>query len=538
MTFQSFFSKRSELALNAFGAASLLFLCALLFKYLAFQSRQNFTSDDAVLNLLAREVYQHGRLFPENWVTANGDLMLPSGTLIIAPLLHFFPNSFELHAVVSVILTGVFLFSVHWTLKTHSHNSYFLPMALFASGISFKYTQMVLLQTTYFWWVCAFFLTIAVFAKNRFTRPRSREILLAVLISAAVSLSNPSRSMLMYALPALAFLAAYHWRIPFTAPTLAPAAWRIGAVLIGWLIASAIYYNSFRFGFSKTVDHASALQLANIKQIHSNFSIFLNGWVEYLGLDPAAFSGTALAGLYLAISGSLVVLFSVAAFIWWIGEDSTEDTQFDFYRAMGIAFIASFIPVIVLYVFFVPLAVNPWTTRYFTTPVSILFLVSSICIGNWFSNKRRLDLLLIAFLLTCICWISYIRYKVQAAASITETNTIRVARELIKLNTSKGYATYWNASSVTILTSEAVKVRPIEIASNTFRPYPVMISHDWYRQEAGPSFLLLTDGEATAFRAFIEGQFGRAKKIIPSNGYQIWIYERDLAEKMSKLQSH
>ncbi|WP_395027116.1 hypothetical protein [Comamonas odontotermitis] len=528
-------NRKTAFVFKAFGLACLLFLCYLLFKYLAFESRQNFTSDEAVLNLLAREIYQHGSVFPRNWITTNGDLMLPSGTLIVAPLLHFFPNSFELHAVVSVVLTLVFLIVLHWVLKAYSLRSYYLPMALFASGISIKYTQMVFLQTTYFWWVCAFFLTIAVFAKRRFAHPCRGSLVFAALVSAAVSLSNPGRAMLMYAIPSMAFIAAYHWPMRASATTWSPLVWRLGAVLFGWFAASVTYYSAFRFGLASTVDHAAALQLTNAKQVHANLVIFLNGWVDYLGMDPAAFGGTDLSGFYLAICASLIALFSAAAVIWWLGTASTEERQIDFYRAMGFAFFASFVPVFILYVFFVPLAVNAWTIRYFTTPLSILFFVSTICVGNWLSVNRSYNVVITTMLLVFICWTSYIRYQVQAAGSAAENSIIRVSRELPDLNIHKGYATYWNASSVTVLSFEKVKVRPLELLPSGFRPYPVMVSRNWYVPDATSSFLLLTDGEAAAYRARIEDQFGEAARIVTSNGYQAWIYEYDLVEKMPSL---
>lgn len=524
---------KSAFAFKAFCSACLLFLCYLLFRYLAFESKQNFTSDDAVLNMLAREMHQHGSVFPSNWVTANGDLMLPSGTLIVAPLLHFFPNSFEMHAVVSVVLTIIFLFSLHWALKAYSPESYYLPMVLFASGISFKYTQMVFLQTTYFWWVCAFFLTIAVFANHRFEHPRSSSLIFTVFVSAAVSLSNPGRAMLMYVMPIMAFLVAYHW--PARGATFAPMAWRLGAVGFGCLLASVGYYSIFKLGLSSTVNHAAEIRPTSIDKIHENLVIFLNGWMDYLGVDYSAFGGTPLTGFYLAICASLVVLFSVAAIVWWLGTTSADEHKFDFYRAMGFAFFSSFIPVFILYIFFIPLAVNAWTIRYFTTPLSILFFVSAVCIGNLISARRSYSMTVVVMLLISICWTSYIRYKIQASAFAAENNIIRIARELQELNISKGYATYWNASSTTVLTSEKVKIRPLELASNAFRPYPVMVSREWYVQEAGSSFLLLTDGEATDYKILIENQFGKAAHIVTSNGYRILVYEYDLVKKMPKL---
>ncbi|QNP49869.1 hypothetical protein [Diaphorobacter aerolatus] len=532
MSSKSLPSEFLPLAFKYFGFSCLLFLAVLFLKYLAIESTQNFTSDEAVLNMLGREIYQHGSVFPRNWITANGDLMLPSGTLIIAALLNFFPNNFEMHAFVSILLTAVFLFSIHYALRTYARQSYFLPMAIFASGVSFKYTQMVLLQTTYFWWITAFFLTISVFANHRFSRPGFGAQILVALMSACVSLSNPGRAMLMYVLPALAFVSVFHFPERISVVSLKPIVWRICPITSGWLIAAAIYYISRRLGWWDTVDHASALQLAGPNQIFSNLAILLNGWMNYLGVDALAFGGTVLSGFYLAMCAAFVVLFSAAAIVWWLCAGSRDTGHFDFYRAMAAAFLAAFVPVLVLYVFFVPLAVNEWTTRYFTTPITILFFVSAICIQNWISVKCSYHIVVTVMVLVSICWLSHIRYQVQSANYRAETNLIRVARDIQALNIAKGYSTYWNASSLTVLTSETVKVRPLNVAVDALHPYPVMVSRDWYKDESVQSFLLLTNAEETTLAQVIENQFGRPQRTLSSNGYIILIYDYDLARNM------
>ncbi len=49
--------------------------------------KPHFQSDDAVLNMLAESMWSQRTLFPMGWVTNNGDLMVPSGAQLVAPLL-------------------------------------------------------------------------------------------------------------------------------------------------------------------------------------------------------------------------------------------------------------------------------------------------------------------------------------------------------------------------------------------------------------------------------------------------------------------
>ena len=63
----------------------------LLVLYVVHFGRSDFSSDDTALSLQAESMWEQGSLFPAGWVGNNGDLMLPSGVLLIAPLLAWFP---------------------------------------------------------------------------------------------------------------------------------------------------------------------------------------------------------------------------------------------------------------------------------------------------------------------------------------------------------------------------------------------------------------------------------------------------------------
>ena len=106
---------RPATAVVAVLAFVAVFIALLL--YITHFHRTWFNSDDAVLNMLADAMWQQGRLLPQHWINNNGDLLVPSGALLIAPLLRWFPNGFAVHAVAGVFAALLLTGSLAWLLR-------------------------------------------------------------------------------------------------------------------------------------------------------------------------------------------------------------------------------------------------------------------------------------------------------------------------------------------------------------------------------------------------------------------------------------
>ena len=148
------------IGLRIVAIASAIAVLALLVAFVLFSGKQQFNSDDAVLSLQAESMWHQKALFPRGWIYNNGDLLTPSGTFVIAPLLAWFANTYELHAVASLFAIVLMIASIFCFLTSCDVNRtlVWVGIAVAASGLSPISAYVTYLQTTYVWWPAGFFL--------------------------------------------------------------------------------------------------------------------------------------------------------------------------------------------------------------------------------------------------------------------------------------------------------------------------------------------------------------------------------------------
>ena len=99
-----------------------------------------------------------------------------------------------------------------------------------------------------------------------------------------------------------------------------------------------------------------------------------------------------------------------------------------------------------------------------------------------------------------------------------------------------GYATYWNASVVTVLASASVRVLPVHMVPGTgVVPMRYLGSEWWYRPEAhrGPVFLFVTDAEMRAMtRPFLYDFVGTPQRVIAADGGSLLVYPENIAGRI------
>ena len=144
----------AALATNALKGGLLLLLLVhigLLLYYVSVGYAVDFHSDSAVKNLLAQEMMETGSYFPPGWNYVNGDLWVVYGQLFIAPLLPWFANDFNLHAVSSVVASILVLLST-WLASGMVMQSKWTRLTIIAvltSGVSFILAENLFGQGSY-----------------------------------------------------------------------------------------------------------------------------------------------------------------------------------------------------------------------------------------------------------------------------------------------------------------------------------------------------------------------------------------------------
>lgn len=519
---------------------------ATLLLYVGHFMRPEFNSDDAVLNLLAEVIHQQGRLLPSGWVTNNGDLMMPSGALLIAPLLAWWPNGFAVHAFASVVLSLLLLAIVAWFLRVArlSWLAVVVTLTLLASGFSIYFTLMVFGQTTYFWWPAGFILGAALLTLQHLSPQRGDVrraywplVALFVLV-VTLSFANPGRVAVMMVLPLYAFDRALAWNaanrsdgrcgvlLHLMPRTSAPI-----VLVLAWSVAFVAYRVLLHAQVISTLHYASNLQLTDVPGFLRHLRIFATGWFDYLGGSSYGIGQkpweplmrTLRTGLALAISAVAIVELRTLP-------DRSDPVR----RALYAAFAAAVLPILLLFLLFKPLAQeSSLSLRYFSVAYFILLLLCAWRIEQWLRDASRWTLGILAA--GCIVVAAGAVHRMIPFGETFWTTPVsmpmRLGEILQREGLTWGYATWWNAGATTVMSDSAVRVSPLEITPQLLRPYPVMISRDWYKASAhrGSTFLALRLREATpAQLAYLEARLGAPQTVISEGDYRIQVYPRNI----------
>ncbi|MFZ1390299.1 MAG: hypothetical protein WAS23_01790 [Dokdonella sp.] len=516
--------------------------------------KPHFQSDDAVLNLLAESMWKQGSLFPEGWISNNGDLMVPSGALLIAPFLSWLPNGFGLHAIAGVFAIVVMLAAFLWLLRHKVRDASILLVAgaFCASGLSWYCAHVLYQQTTYLWWPAGFFAGAALIWKRRQSKAPaagSRWIgTMLFLLVAIVCFANPARTCIMLVLPLYAFDRALmassggmngHGAVRrWLERSGARDRFVVTALGAAFLVAAAAYAGLMSAGIVSTDYSASNLHWADGTAIWKNLSLFLDGWFPLLGSNLARFNWRE--GVW---NGSLeIARFLFALWLSWVGvsECSGVRRQKDpLRRALTLAFLAAFLPTFFLYVFFVPLAVDLSTMRYFTVPLFILLALATVHAAALPRRNGLVFPLVLAALSVVVALTSAQRFVFYAHQPWTEfwrvgsSNPMRLAATLEREGLKWGYATWWNAGATTVMSDGAVRVSPITLTNGELRPYPAMVQRAWYASESwhGETFLALDFAEASPQNLqLLNATLGPPKRIIEASAQRVLVYDHNIMD--------
>ena len=102
----------------------------------------------------------------------------------------------------------------------------------------------------------------------------------------------------------------------------------------------------------------------------------------------------------------------------------------------------------------------------------------------------------------------------------------------------KGYASFWNASDLTVLSENRIKVRHIIINENGMEMYKWFAKNEWYLEEA--EFVVIDNkkrdgGESDSYgvsETNIKNSFGEAFERFEVGNYIVLVYDSDLSQKL------
>lgn len=520
--------------------AALVAIVCMLFVYVVAYNRPLFNSDDAALSMLAETMWQQGRLLPVGWINNNGDLMVPSGALIVAPLLRWLPNGYAAHSAASVFAVVFELASVAWLLLLLRMPRLVIVfvVAIFAAGISFNFASMVYGQTTYVWWSAGFCLGASLIVRGYSRmdvakRAWLRELPLFTLVF-AISFANPSRVGLMMVLPLYLFNRSLAWsKHKEMAQRLDILGVRDPVCLLGLVVpfalAAALYVLLAYAHVTHASYNAAALRWEGWNSVWHHISTF-RGWFHFLGADvsaaernPTGFTGISWFRWLIAIGATSYAVYAIA---------SMAKDRDALRRALIIALLGAFLPIFALYAIFAPLAQSVEALRYFIVPMTMIFLLAAFGLRDLHLRYEKSGRVMLATGTVLLVAVAIQRFI--PVSPVPESKSQVLADKLAKEHLRWGYATWWNAGRTTVLSNGVVRVSPVNLVSGLITPFGYMVSKDWYVPSAweGGTFLILQAGEATASQlGVLRITLGEPRRVLDIASYRVLVYDYNIATK-------
>ena len=164
------------------------------------------------------------------------------------------------------------------------------------------------------------------------------------------------------------------------------------------------------------------------------------------------------------------------------------------------------------------------------SPIVAMSAVVTVAILHWavgqINMQRVISLMMIPVLM--VCTVTAFTIVKMPADGTSENHLYRLAAGLEEHGLNYGYATFWNANGMTVVSDSRVKCRNVTIDEMGCRPYYYQGCGSWYTNQPGQEkyFLLMTQGE----RDLLAGNSLETMKIaeISIEGYIVWIYNDNI----------
>lgn len=515
--------------------------------YLFVGYRELIHSDSAVKVLIAREIFEVGDYFPDDWNYVNGDLMVLFGHTFILPVLAILPAGFKAHALSGVassvlILLGVWLLT---ELAKISAVHRFMIVASVAAGISGFAAENLFGQVSY--GTVLYFTCFSVYFSWRSLNARGRERsiwgMALLLLMALAFWANPQRALVSYVLPlgvAAAFLSVgrNNFTQVFDKKSILTV---LGFAGLGALCGEFLHIHTI--SGSHNILGAGHARWLSYELMVRNSSLFLKGYLAIFGGLPSTDQlVVSMFGLYEAIrmlaAMVLLVLMPIAV------------VRVMRHGKPAMVFLLVFALTVFLTVLFIQLTTSVpdmrdpvQSSRYLVVALILLLLVvltQSLDFENAFFFSAAQAVLFVVMLTS-----AYPAFKIYGISSeihwgISGQRNSASARQdlieyLVRNNLEYGYASYWNAGVLSVLSDERVLVRQIDVDNGLPRPMRHLSSNRWYRPSAwsGMTFLLLTPQEEKLLDLARMEVLG----LVPSQikefgGYKIMVFPENVASKL------
>jgi hypothetical protein len=529
-----------------------IFLCInilLLAFYLLVDYQLMFHSDSAVKNLLAQEIIETGRYFPPDWNYANNDLWVFYTQTFVLPLLLFMHNGFLAHAGSDLVSAALILHGT-WLLTgllEQSRLARLLGMLVLSAGMSLIMAEHIYGQAAYgsmyymaCYLICAYWHLIQARGGRRLLLSAAATVALTALVFWA----NPQRALLFYGLPLLCAGACQQWlefqaargeRRPASRRQLLALALTVAGIALGVLLS--------KYTLQKVHNTAglTAMQWLDFDHMSKQAAGVVAGVVGLFdGVPRANSTVVSLFGAYQMLR--LVAAFVLLLMLPWALYKAVQPRRTS--RQLVVVFAAVSLGLNLLIVLTTDLAdmgYAPGGVRYLVPSLLIMLL---ILIGVVVDRRALPPLLRAAGLAGVLLLAS----SAPASYLYPYSSFLHLPRQGVMLQTPDqqlshflqqqglryGYASFWNAGKLSVLSSGALRVRQVSIERGLPQPVRKLSSNRWYQPSywQGETFLMLRDDELQALNQPLLDSYAGAPRRLRFQDYTILVFPANLAASL------
>lgn len=527
--------------------ARFLFLLAvgMLAFYLLVTYRALFHSDSAMKLLLGEEMARKFALFPRDWNYVN-DIPTVFPTLLAAPLSLLFAPSFPLHALVDLMAAACVLYSGWFASREAGIDGplrLLVPTAL-ATGLSSPFSEAVFGQSAYSGPVFVLLMLAGWTCRHLALQPRvadaaRRRARIGIAVVVAAGVAGGPRGIATYSAPMLLALAGFHF---FAAPD--GDVWRRRIRNLGVVVLAATVLGGLIFLLlvSQVAYHSGAASqaFANDDQVLHNMQVFVSNWLVLF--DASAPPGSPFGGLWAAVYVSrLCVAAAVFALPLVLVMRLTElaSPALRFLALLHLSLVVTTGYVLI----FSTIQGQTGSPRYLV-PCVATGLLATACWLREVGRVRKVDTAWLGFAMIAALLTLAPLYLVGKAfldwrnpgAGLRRNPHADVAEALRNAGLKRGYATYWNAGVMTVLSGGDVRVAPLVFSPGSLpAPFHHLSSESWYAPDGigGRSFLLFDGGEGSQLnRPTLQKLAGDPEETLQVGDYEILVYPFDVGERI------
>lgn len=492
-------------------------------------------SDTAMVSLLNKCRLDQGKLFPESWYYANGDVAQLYGVntyTTTLPFMLLLKNQSLARMLGSAVFLIVVIFGLYYFSKKVFENSSWTLMTAFVCVFVIGQMHITLFQGAYIGYVFTMCVISALVYEGLVRKKKLPWVFYFIL-----STLGFTGSLRFFAENAIPLLCAVIFLLFFNRGEKERISWKdrkkelvtAGVLFLSsLLIGQGIYRWLAGFCNANNSSNNAMMFVESLEKCYPNLITYITNLYACFGYGGSV-SLASFRGLLnlLSLGVCTVVCFVIPVLQAKRFKEESAGVQF--------FFVFGIIHNTVLMIVNVFTVLIDYPPRYVLSSVFVWVIISCrYAYVYWFKGKNATGriwtaIMTVAVIMQCVYMVSLSNGWQTNLAAKKSLNQMITEHGL-----TKGYATYWNAYNNEIYSDFNISYGGIEITDRGFLKYLWLVDSDVFLPTAETSFLMLSEGENQGAMERIVNQFGPPAGEMEWNGYHIYLFDYDIGSKLKE----